>query len=412
MGLEVETKLQLHANAQLKFSSRTTQCILERKIRALCSALNISVGDRSEELVEDHYYDDEARTFRKAGLSLRLRRKGEQFLLSFKSDSQNKHAGSILLRNEFEQVITKLALPSHTEILAIIQTTFQQNLNPGPLKQILTIQNNRTNLPLVSSSSQATLSCDRFYYSRDGTFSDTMFLIEIESGSGYASFQQDNALLTLRTLLGEVLDCMPIHDSKLDAGIQWVNDPITTKTVHTVIFDIISYSKLSIPDQKRTIQQLNHHTKQALVEAFGDATSSLVYIPTGDGMLIVFERHPEKIIPFLVFLQQRTKRTVGAAAFRCGLHTGQVFTYSDINDNLNFAGDGINTAQRVMALGGQFHILATHSAYESMGRINPITQGYFHDVGSHQVKHDVSLRIFNVYARDLEFGNPELIPNP
>jgi len=399
----------VHANAQLKFYSRSAQESIIKKVTVICEVLGIEIALKDKETIEDHYYDDTLRTLQKNGISLRLRRRNKAALMTIKRSAQPPANNNVLIRDEFELPLSAFRLPELAEIIETISSTLNISVSPKPLIESLAITNERVNYDVRTVCSTAVLSCDRFYYSHAGQYSDTEFLIELESNSPTTSFLVDKQLAALQLLLRDVLDCTPVRRSKLESGVKWAETPVSTHNVHTAIFDLIGYSKLALRDQKQAIQTLNRYAKEALEVIFNNLQTSLAYIPTGDGMLIVFQNHPEKIIPFLVALQNRTKHSSNTnTAFRCGLHSGPVFTYTDINENQNFAGDGINKAQRVMAIGGNYHVLATEAAFESMGRIDLGLQAYFHEIGKRTVKHDISMDIYNVYYKDLEFGNPEL----
>jgi TolB-like protein len=87
-----------------------------------------------------------------------------------------------------------------------------------------------------------------------------------------------------------------------------------------------------------------------------------------------------------------------------GIHSGPVTEVMDLNEQGNIAGAGINIAQRVMDCGDAGHILLSKrvaSDIEQFAQWRPL----LHDLGSCEVKHAVSLALFNLYSE--EFGNPE-----
>jgi class 3 adenylate cyclase len=93
--------------------------------------------------------------------------------------------------------------------------------------------------------------------------------------------------------------------------------------------------------------------------------------------------------------------------FRAGLHTGPVFKYSDINERLNYAGSGINLAQRAMAPGNAWHLLATQDARENVIQGNGRLARVFHKLQrTIMTKHGEELVVYNVYDRE-GHGNPE-----
>src|SRR5215212_6505073 len=88
-----------------------------------------------------------------------------------------------------------------------------------------------------------------------------------------------------------------------------------------------------------------------------------------------------------------------------GVHSGPVNEISDLNEQANIAGAGINMAQRVMDCGDAGHILLSKHVAEDLeqyGHWKPL----LHDLGKCQVKHGVWLDVVNLYANGV--GNPQL----
>ena len=87
-----------------------------------------------------------------------------------------------------------------------------------------------------------------------------------------------------------------------------------------------------------------------------------------------------------------------------GIHSGPVKEVTDLNEQANIAGAGINMAQRVMDCGEAGHILLSKRVaddLEQYGRWRPL----LHDLGTCEVKHGVTLGLVNLYSD--EIGNPE-----
>ena len=89
---------------------------------------------------------------------------------------------------------------------------------------------------------------------------------------------------------------------------------------------------------------------------------------------------------------------------RMGIHSGPVKGVTDLSEQGNIAGAGINIAQRVMDCGDAGHILLSKRVaddLEQYAKWRPL----LHDLGSCEVKHGASLAHVNLYSD--EFGNPE-----
>src|SRR5882724_8941982 len=88
-----------------------------------------------------------------------------------------------------------------------------------------------------------------------------------------------------------------------------------------------------------------------------------------------------------------------------GVHSGPVNRVTDVNDKTNFAGSGINVAQRVLDCGDAGHILLSGHVAEDLAEYRH-WQPYLQDLGECEVKHGLRLHLFNLYKDDL--GNPQV----
>src|SRR5436853_878753 len=89
---------------------------------------------------------------------------------------------------------------------------------------------------------------------------------------------------------------------------------------------------------------------------------------------------------------------------RMGVHSGPVKEVTDLSEQGNIAGAGINIAQRVMDCGDAGHILVSKRVaddLENYAQWRPL----LHDLGTCEVKHGATLGIVNLYSD--EIGNPE-----
>ena len=90
---------------------------------------------------------------------------------------------------------------------------------------------------------------------------------------------------------------------------------------------------------------------------------------------------------------------------RMGVHSGPVNEISDLNEQANIAGAGINIAQRVMDCGDAGHILLSRHVAEDLEHY-PRWQAHLHDLGECEVKHGIRISVVNLYNN--EIGNPAL----
>jgi adenylate cyclase len=129
----------------------------------------------------------------------------------------------------------------------------------------------------------------------------------------------------------------------------------------------------------------------------------LLRLPTGDGGALVFLTTPEAPVACALEVS-KALRNHPDLRVRMGIHSGPVKEVTDLSEQANIAGAGINIAQRVMDCADAGHILLSkHVAddLEQYGRWRPL----LHELGTCEVKHGATLAIVNLYSD--EIGNPE-----
>ena len=125
---------------------------------------------------------------------------------------------------------------------------------------------------------------------------------------------------------------------------------------HVLLIDIVGYSKLLITEQRQQLQALNEIVRNAAQFRVSDANGTLVRIPTGDGMALIFRDSVEAPVRCAVEISEAVK-THPEIQLRMGIHSGPVSEVTDVNERTNIAGAGIDIAQRVMDCGAAGHIL-------------------------------------------------------
>ena len=175
--------------------------------------------------------------------------------------------------------------------------------------------------------------------------------------------------------------------------------------VCSVLFlDLIGYSKKAVTDQHETKHQFN----SALTEAL-DLLSrrDRVIVDTGDGAAVVFLGDPEDAM--IVGLAMR--ENAGRVPMRLGINLGPVRLVTDLNDQTNVIGDGINVAQRIMSFAEPGQLLVSHSYFEVVTRVSEHYKRLFVRVGRVQDKH---VRDHDVYLvdDDIRLNEDPLAPRP
>src|SRR5438128_564805 len=173
---------------------------------------------------------------------------------------------------------------------------------------------------------------------------------------------------------------------------------------HVLFIDIVGYSKLLINEQSEQIQTLKEIVRGTEQFRLAEAEGKLVRLPTGDGGALVFRTSPEA--PILCAMEiSKALKNHSELRVRMGIHSGPVNEISDLNEQANIAGAGINLAQRVMACGDAGHILVSKHVAEDLEEYEH-WRPLLHDLGTCEVKHGMRVGIANLYADQV--GNPQL----
>jgi len=171
---------------------------------------------------------------------------------------------------------------------------------------------------------------------------------------------------------------------------------------HVLCIDIVGYSKLLINEQSEQIQRLKEIVRGTEQVRLAEAEGKLLRLPTGDGGALVFRNNPEA--PVLCALEiSKALKSHPELRVRMGIHSGPVNEVTDLNEQANIAGAGINIAQRVMDCGDAGHILLSKRVADDLEQY-PQWRSLLHDLGECEVKHGMRLHVVNLY-RD-ELGNP------
>ena len=172
---------------------------------------------------------------------------------------------------------------------------------------------------------------------------------------------------------------------------------------HVLFIDIVRYSTLLINQQSEQLETLRKIVRGTEQFRIAEAEGKLLRLPTGDGGALVFRNSPEA--PVLCALEiARALKSHPELPVRMGIHSGPVNEITDLNEQANIAGAGINIAQRVMDCGDAGHILLSKHIAEDLEH-SARWQPQLHDLGECEVKHGVRVRAVNLYTNEL--GNPE-----
>src|SRR5437870_10873328 len=173
---------------------------------------------------------------------------------------------------------------------------------------------------------------------------------------------------------------------------------------HVLFIDIVGYSKLLINEQSEQLQTLKQIVRGTEQFRLAEAEGKLLRLPTGDGGALVFRTSPEA--PVLCAMEiSKALKSHPELHMRMGVHSGPVNEISDLNEQANIAGAGINIAQRVMDCGDAGHILLSKHVADDLEQY-PRWRSLLHELGECEVKHGVRVGLVNLYGD--EIGNPDV----
>jgi serine/threonine-protein kinase len=183
-----------------------------------------------------------------------------------------------------------------------------------------------------------------------------------------------------------------------------VKKEIELEIAYVLFIDIVSYSKLLIDQQRRSLELLNDIVRSTEQFRKAEANHRLITIPTGDGMALVFYNTPEAPVECALEVSRAVKE-YPELRLRMGVHSGPVSGVVDVGGRANIAGAGINVAQRVMDCGDAEHILLSRHVAEDLEQLGHWHR-HLHDLGETEVKHGAHVSVVNLYTEEL--GNPEV----
>jgi TolB-like protein/Tfp pilus assembly protein PilF len=167
---------------------------------------------------------------------------------------------------------------------------------------------------------------------------------------------------------------------------------------HVLFIDIVGYSKLLIAEQSDQIQTLRGIVRGTEQFKKAEAEGKLLRLPTGDGGALVFRNSLEA--PVLCALEiSKAIKSHPELKVRMGIHSGPVNEITDLNEQANIAGVGINIAQRVMDCGDAGHILLSKRVADDLEQY-PQWRSHLSDLGECEVKHGTRVSVVNLYTDD------------
>jgi TolB-like protein/class 3 adenylate cyclase/Tfp pilus assembly protein PilF len=170
---------------------------------------------------------------------------------------------------------------------------------------------------------------------------------------------------------------------------------------HVLFVDVVAYSTRLINEQSAVVAELNQIVRKTPHFRSAESAKSLIRIPTGDGMALVFFNTPEAPVQCALEICEAL-RSHPDIHVRMGIHSGPVNAVPDVNDRPNVAGAGINIAQRIMDCADAGHILLSKRVAEDLSQYAH-WQPKLHDLGEIEMKHGAVVSVVNLHGEG--FGN-------
>jgi len=173
---------------------------------------------------------------------------------------------------------------------------------------------------------------------------------------------------------------------------------------HLLLIDVVGYSKLLVDEQVELLQRLNEIVRNTESFRVAEKSGKLIRLSTGDGMALLFYNSPEEPARCALEISKSLENSAHIR-LRMGVHSGPVNRVTDVNDQSNVAGSGINVAQRVMDCGDAGHILLSKHLADDLAQYRH-WRPFLHDLGECEVKHGLRLHLVNLFKENL--GNPQV----
>lgn len=186
-----------------------------------------------------------------------------------------------------------------------------------------------------------------------------------------------------------------------------------TALVKYIFLDVVNYShKRSVEAQTEIINILNRIVKET-IEPFNLNRENLIFLPTGDGICICiintidpYDIHLQIAITILQKLdicnnqQDDEKRKFN---IRIGINENQDNIITDINENTNVAGAGINYAQRIMGMANDNQIFVGQSVYDKLVQREKYNDKFYSI--TQIIKHNIPYTAYQYTNNELSFIN-------
>jgi class 3 adenylate cyclase len=421
MPLDKEIKFISSANTQIKFYNQNLHAEIFKKIERLLVTLGIEIkqkiGSSSEKSATrlDRYFDDDWR-LADQGCSLSARfyhskskdpdARGPDMLI-FKDNEQRGFTNGIefLTRRELKSPIDeaeRAAFMRDGIPVAELKRYFPDADFAAEDDTVFRLEGEthirRSSYIIAVGDKPYRLSVDRYYFFNCelNKFSETYTEIEIEHRADGGDFDPKVKQLSdvLRTMFEiEVEPISKYHRFKEFS----VSDDF--REFYFVGFDLVAYSAGPSWTQKQIVQRFHKIIKDQVTRTGFPKDDQPIKISIGDGAVVAARVDWTNIVRLLRRIATAVKKNNAAdplrtIEYRAAVHYGPVFRFTDLNDMINVAGQGINIVNRILAEVGGGQVVLSRDAYNRAIDASAATAEQFRELGERRVKHGVVVQLY------------------
>ncbi len=419
MPIDIEIKFISKANTQIKFYNRNLQVEAFRKIEKLLVALDIQIENKTSSLREnstirdDTYFDDGWR-LADNGYSLSIR--------SYKGQRTDKAFPDVLIYKYDETKGHSDGVPSITR--KELRVNLEDGMKDKFLKDGISVCDLEKYFPdadfaldsgtklvrqggaHIKRSSYAVrtefqryrISVDRYYFiSRNyDKYSEVFHEIEIENRAEDSNFHPK--IKQAADILQAMFEVEAAPKSKYHRFKDFVvSDDF--QEYYFVGFDIVSYSIEQSWKQKQVVQLFHKIIKDQVSRAGFSRNNDLTKISIGDGAVVAARANWDNVVGFIetikIAVDNANKKDPNRKIeYRTAIHYGPVFSFTDLNDMINVAGNGINVLNRILGEVKEGEIFLSRDAYKRIIDGAPIDAKKFAEIGERTVKHGAVVHLY------------------
>lgn len=174
----------------------------------------------------------------------------------------------------------------------------------------------------------------------------------------------------------------------------------SAEIAHVLFLDIVGYSAQTTTTQVRMVADLTARVNASSCYSVAQQAGKVMALPTGDGMALIFFQ--DVALPARCAAELWSPLQDAGLSVRMGIHSGLIQRQTDITGNPNVAGEGINTAQRVLDLGDAGHILLSSQYANWLSQFDEWSDKV-HPVGEGVAKHGARIAVASLHSD--RFGN-------